>query len=545
MGLVIMSSEEFTRLRVIQDLDAGRIKPAHAGQLLGVTTRQIRRLRRRFGDQGAGGLASRQRGKPSNRRTPREIRDEVLRLIRTHYHDFGPTFAAEKLKEQHRLCLSPETVRIWMKNEGLWQERKARKKQIQQPRYRRECLGELVQIDGSEHHWFEDRGPPCTLLVYIDDATSKLMQLKFVQSESAFSYFQATAEYLRRHGKPVAFYSDKHSIFRITRRGAMSGTGMTQFGRALSELNIDIICANTPQAKGRVERANRTLQDRLVKELRLRGICTMEEANGYTADFIEDFNGRFGRAPLNDKDLHRPLAPDDHLDQVFVWREDRTVSGSLTLQYDKVLFMLEPNEVSRGLARKRVTVSDHPDGRLVISHNGLPLPYKIFDTVRQVTQGAIVDNKRLGAALSIIKQSQEHHGVHRSQHGPRRLDQNDSIFSRPPATISALRKKRRVQKAAVKKAARNIAFLPVEFDAMLTEHATELSSRLPLHFDPSSLSSPDPHTETELWLMEERNREIDAERKLLNRHRYASRRKHLKILKELEEQEEQPKKLAA
>jgi hypothetical protein len=357
MGLVVMSSEEFTRLRVIQDLNARRIKPGHAAQLLGVTTRQIRRLRRRFGDQGAGGLSSRQRGKPSNRRTPPQVRDEVIRLIRTHYHDFGPTFAAQKLKEEHRLCLSPETVRIWMKSEGLWQERQTRKKQVQQPRYRRECLGELVQIDGSEHYWFEDRGPPCTLLVYIDDATSKLMQLKFVQSESAFSYFQATAEYLRRHGKPVAFYSDKHSIFRVTRRGAVSGTGMTQFGRALSELNIDIICANTPRAEGRVERANRTLQDRLVKELRLRGICTMEEANGYVVDFIEDFNSRFGRAPLNDKDLHRPLTPDDHLDQIFVWREDRTVSGSLTLQYDKVLFMLEPNEVSRGLARKRVTVA--------------------------------------------------------------------------------------------------------------------------------------------------------------------------------------------
>jgi hypothetical protein len=162
---------------------------------------------------------------------------------------FGPTLAAEKLSELHGLDLGVETLRQWMIGAGLWVRRKDRLKRIHQPRARRDCLGELVQIDGSEHWWFEDRGPQCTLLVYIDDATSRLMHLKFVQTESTFDHFQATREYLEAHGKPVAFYSDKHGVFRVNSIGAVQGDGMTQFGRSLHALNIDILCANTPQAK--------------------------------------------------------------------------------------------------------------------------------------------------------------------------------------------------------------------------------------------------------------------------------------------------------
>jgi len=194
---------------------------------------------------------------------------------RERYADFGPTFAAEKLAERHNLKVSRETLRSWMQQAGIWMSR-AERKRIQQPRHRREHIGELIQIDGSGHRWFEDRAAVCTLLVFVDDATSRLMELRFVASESTFAYFEALKAYLRRHGKPVAFYSDKHSIFRVSNENAASGNGMTQFGRALSELNIEILCANTSQAKGRVERAHHTLQDRLVKELRLAGISTIE-----------------------------------------------------------------------------------------------------------------------------------------------------------------------------------------------------------------------------------------------------------------------------
>jgi hypothetical protein len=274
-----MSQNELSRLRIIQDLLVGDIKPLHAARCLKLTIRQVHRLKRRYRLNGPAGLTSAARGKPSNRSVPKLVKDEALQLLRTHYSDFGPTFASQKLREKHGLPFSSMTVRRWMTKEGLWVNRCSSKAQIHQPRVRRECFGELVQIDGSQHYWFENRGPKCTLLVYIDDATSQLMELKFVECESAFAYFAATTEYIEQHGKPVAFYSDKHSVFRITRKGAVGGSGMTQFGRALHELNIDIICANTPQAKGRVERANRTLQDRLVKELRLAGICTMEEGN--------------------------------------------------------------------------------------------------------------------------------------------------------------------------------------------------------------------------------------------------------------------------
>src|SRR4029077_18437173 len=225
-----------------------------------------------------------------------------------------------------------------------------------QPRRRRDCLGELVQIDGSEHAWFEDRGPPCTLLAFVDDATSRLMQLRFVTSESAFDYFRATRGYLETHGKPVAFYSDKHGIFRVNSKEAVGGDGMTQFGRALLALNIDIICANSSQAKGRVERANGTLQDRLVKEMRLSGIDTIEAGNAFLPAFMEKYNARFAKAPLEDRDVHRTLViGHDDLDDAFAWKEERTVSVNLTLQYDQVLFILEPTGIARSLARKRVT----------------------------------------------------------------------------------------------------------------------------------------------------------------------------------------------
>ncbi len=278
----------------------------------------------------------------------------------------------------------------------LWEDRRARLKPVHQPRYRRDCLGELIQIDGSEHWWFEDRGPRYTLLVYIDDATSRLMHLQFVESESTFDYFAATRTYLERHGKPIAFYSDKHGVFRVNKKDAIGGDGMTQFGRALHALNIDIICANSSQAKGRVERANGTLQDRLVKEMRLSGIDTIEAGNAFLPSFMDKYNARFAKAPFDDRDVHRALlVGHDDLDETFAWKEECTVSMNLTLQYDQVLFILEPSGIARSLARKRVTVIDYPDGRLAIRYNGVDLPYRTFDKRPQVNQAAIFKERRL------------------------------------------------------------------------------------------------------------------------------------------------------
>jgi hypothetical protein len=333
--------------------------------------------------------------------------------------------AAEKLREVHGIALGRETLRLWMIEAGLWLDRKQRRKRVHQPRSRRDCVGELVQVDGCEHWWFEDRGPQCTLLVFIDDATGRLMHLQFVESESTFSYFDATRAYLEAWGKPVAFYSDKHGVFRVNHPGALGGDGMTQFGRALHALNIDIICANSSQAKGRVERAHKTLQDRLVKELRLAAVRTLADGNALLPAFIADYNARFAKPPANKKNLHRPLRAGDDLDGVFAWKEERRLSQALTLQYDKVIFILEPSEPAKAAIGKYVTVFDYPDGRLAIRYNGVELAYRTFDKVRQVDQGAVADNKHLEAVLAMIRDEQLRRGPERLS-GPRRRDQRDS-----------------------------------------------------------------------------------------------------------------------
>ena len=406
MTVVTMTQAELSRVETLAQLQARRLAVAEAAALLGRSRRQVFRLLRRYRSLGPAGLASRQRGRPSNHRLPDAIREAALRLVRERYADFGPTLAAEKLAELHGIKLSRETLRGWMMAAGIWVERKARPQVIHQPRYRRDCTGELIQIDGCEHWWFEDRGPRCTLLAFVDDATSRLMHLKFVPSESALAYLQATRDYITAYGKPIAFYSDKHGIFRVNRPAAARGDGMTQFGRALHDLNVDILCASTCQAKGRVERALLTLQDRLVKELRLEGIGTVAAANRFLPGFIADYNRRFAKAARNPKDLHRPLAPYEDLDEALAWREQRTVTANLTLHYNKVLLLLEPNRISRAAARQRVTVYDYPDGRLAIRWKGVELPYRAFDKLRLVDQAAITDNKRLGAALAYARDLQ-------------------------------------------------------------------------------------------------------------------------------------------
>src|SRR3954463_13624154 len=429
MTVTPMSRNELTRLRVLIDVADGRLSVADATGLIGVGRRQIYRLLQAFRADGADGLISRKRGGPSNRALGSVFRETVLAIVRERYADFGPTLAAEKLSELHGLDLGVETLRQWMIGAGLWVRRKDRLKRIHQPRARRDCLGELVQIDGSEHWWFEDRGPQCTLLVYIDDATSRLMHLKFVETEATFDYFQATREYLEAHGKPVAFYSDKHGVFRVNSTGAVQGDGMTQFGRSLHALNIDILCANTPQAKGRVERANKTLQDRLVKELRLAGISTVEAANAWLPGFVEDYNKRFGRAPANAKDLHRPLSEADDLDEILAWREERKVTRNLTLRYDQMMLMLDPTPLTRGLAGRTVEVVNYPDGRFAVRHDGVALPFRVFDKIETVSPGAIVENKRLGAALAFVQELQASYPPNRRRGDPRRR--------RPPNNLEA------------------------------------------------------------------------------------------------------------
>ena len=245
-------------------------------------------------------------------------------------------------------------------------------------------------------------------MVFIDDATGRLMQLLFVRSESIFTYFEALDHYLKSHGRPVAFYSDKHSVFRVAKKDARGGQGMTQFGRALSELNIEILCANSSQAKGRVERMNRTLQDRLVKELRLAGISGMDAGNAFLPGFMAAYNARFARIPARSADLHRPLnLKPDRLRDILCKREQRYVGAQLTFSFERQRIMLEETAVTRGLAGRYVETYAYADGRLDVRWKGHSLPYRVFDKDQRVTHAAIIDNKRLSEVLAYIKARQD------------------------------------------------------------------------------------------------------------------------------------------
>jgi transposase len=386
-GFVTVSMRELERIKIFAAVAEHRLKVVQAAERLDLCERQVSRLVRRYETSGPAGLVSGRRGQPSNRELPVDVRARAIALVRERYADFGPTLACEKLRECHGMTLAKETVRRWMRDAGLWIPRKQRPPKIHQPRNRRACLGELIQIDGSDHRWFEQRAPACTLLVFIDDATSRLMTLHFTATESTFSYFEATRRYLEAYGKPVALYSDRASVFSCNGHSTTPGKGVTQYGRAMFELNIDTWCANSSQAKGRVERANLTLQDRLVKELRLRHIDTREAANAYAPHFIADFNGRFGKVPKSTFNAHRPLREDEDLDLILTSRVPRRVSNSLTVQYDRVIYMLADTVENRSLIHKYLDVFEYPDGRIEIRINGTALPYVEYDRLSEIDQG--------------------------------------------------------------------------------------------------------------------------------------------------------------
>jgi transposase len=411
--LLQMSQRELSRLEVFRQLQDKRLRQRQAATLLSLSVRQVIRLAKAFKREGAAALVSQRRGRPSNNRLAPALCARAGELLRERYSDFGPTLAHEKLWEEHGLRLSVESVRRLMTAEGLWQPRRARKAVIHQLRERRGSLGELVQIDGSPHDWFEGRAPRRTLLVMVDDATSRLMHLSFVECETTFNYFAAVRAYCGLFGKPRAFYSDKSSVFRVNIPAALSGTGLTQFGRAMKELESGLICAHSPQAKGRAERANQTLQDRLVKELRLRGISSTEEANAYLPEFIADFNRRFAVAPRSSEDAHRPLQPTDDLDRILVLCERRTVSKNLTLSYNNVIYQIATTRAAYTMRGAHVEVREASDGRIGIEYKGRALSYSVVSG-QERRQAQVIPSKMIDAALSRPAQA----GKRKTYHPP-------------------------------------------------------------------------------------------------------------------------------
>lgn len=377
--MITMSAREEGRLRVLEQVLHGKLSQVQAAGLLEVSVRQVRRLQRRYEREGGAGLVHQLRGQVSNRKLDGGLALRAQQLITAHYPDFGPTLASEMLAQHHGLTLSVESVRILMIGAGLWRAKRKRPAPIHPMRERRACRGELVQIDGSPHDWFEGRAPRCTLLVFIDDATSALMALRFVPAETTAAYLQTLYGYILEHGLPACLYSDRHSIFR-TSKGAEEHRRATQFARALHSLGIEDIQASSPQAKGRVERANQTLQDRLVKALRLAGISDMSTANAWVAGYIEQHNQRFSVPAKHVQDAHVPYRQEpERLDRILAHHYERRLSKTLCCQFRRQILQISAPGQQRRLAGQTVQIIEQLDGRLVVSYQQQVLAYQSCD----------------------------------------------------------------------------------------------------------------------------------------------------------------------
>lgn len=409
--LQIEVDEETYEIKAIGAYLRKEISAADLQVSLNVSRAQMYRLIKRYQMSGPDGLISKKKGN-RNRACAPAHRQRVLDIVREHYVDFGPTLACEKLRELHNIRISSEALRKWMIAEGMWSDRAGRKPRVYSPRLPRERRGELVQIDGSYHRWFEKRGPEACLLVFIDDATSELMVLMLVDHESSYNYMLALRRYIEMHGRPLALFADRHSTFRATNPKDDGARTPTQFARVCTDLSIQIICAKTPQAKGRVERANRTLQDRLIKEMRLRNISTIEAANVFLENYRLTHNNQFARNPEYPQDAHIP-ALDINLDSLLCYVVQRKVFRDLTISFNKIRYILEDSEISRKAIGKRVAVVLRLNGDLEILYEESALPYRTFDKIRRIVGVPdVVDHKRLGAALAwgqAVTEVEPHH----------------------------------------------------------------------------------------------------------------------------------------
>ena len=394
---MMMSQKEVKRAQVMDLLTAGKIDQKEAARRLDVSVRQIRRIVKRYRAAGLPGLISQKRGIPSNRRLTDSARLLAIEAIGAHYPDFGPTLACEKLHERHGITLSVESTRKLMIAEGFWKPHKGVRVCIHPMRERRARLGEMIQIDGSPHDWFEGRGEYCTLLVFIDDATGQLMQLRFAPTETTLGYMHVLHEHITAHGLPAALYSDKHSIFRINAKDA-DPEAETQFSRAARELGIECIHANSPQAKGRVERANQTLQDRLVKEMRLAGINNMEEANVWLPGYIIDYNQRFAVVPKDVQDAYLSYqGTAEELMRTLSVQVIKTLSKNLSCQHQGELIQVETSGTGLGMRGAKVTLHQHFDGTRELRWRRRKMAFTVMTKAQK--QEAEADSKTVNARV--------------------------------------------------------------------------------------------------------------------------------------------------
>jgi hypothetical protein len=383
MEQLTMSNYEADRLKVIQNTIDGLFTWPQAAEILSVSERQVGRLCAKVRKEGNRGIIHGLKGRPSNNRLEEGLWDKAAGLVKQYYPDFGPTFAQEKLFENHSVRISVNTLRKVMIGEGLYRP-KPYKPRHRKWRERRHCVGMLVQLDGSEHAWFEKRGPKCALLIFIDDATSRILYGRFISVEDTENLMACAKAYLKLHGRPVAFYVDKDSIYKINRQASIDEelrdeTPLSQFTRAMGELDVQMIFADSPQAKGRVERGFRTHQDRLVKELRLAGICDMESANKFLETYIPKHNAKFAVAPASPANAHRALLRTHKLDAILCSKLNRTVANDYTLRYRNKFLQLAAEQPVRVRPGSVVTVEERLDGGLHLRLRGAYLRYKALE----------------------------------------------------------------------------------------------------------------------------------------------------------------------
>jgi transposase len=366
--IVMLRQKDLKRLHVMHKVLEGTMTQAEAADLISLTERQIRRIVKRIRQEGDKGIGHAARGKPSNRKLPKKLKNRIVRLYTTTYPDFGPTLFTEKLEEREGIVISRETARAWLMGEGLWKKQR-RRKAHRQWRERKARFGEMLQMDGSHHDWFEGRGPRCVLMAYSDDATGSVYG-RFYGYEGTIPAMDSFTRYITKYGIPMSVYLDKHTTYKswAGRDEFREAEPVSQFGRALAELGVKMLHAHSPQAKGRIERLFNTFQDRMVKEMRLRGVSTIPEANRFLASYLPVYNRRFSVPPKKKENLHRTVNVE--LDTILCVKTERTLRNDHTIQHNGTLYQIKDR-----IRAEKVVVEELIDGSMRIRHKGVPLSF--------------------------------------------------------------------------------------------------------------------------------------------------------------------------
>lgn len=374
-----MNVKEADRYRILMAVMTKKITLREASVLLKTSYRQASRLKAKFSANGVKALISGKRGRIGNRAMRTDQEKDIIDIIRKNYREYGPTLLSEKLEEEHEIKVSNEKIRQLLLKHEIPYKKRNRKNRAHQRRQRRDCEGELEQTDASIHAWFEDRAPKCALHLSIDDATSKIKAARFGEQETTKNYWLMFEDYFQRHGLPRALYVDCRGVFKVNQKNCENN--ITQFKRSMKEIDIDVIFASSPQAKGRVERVNGTLQDRLVKELRERNISSIKEANAYLPEYIEKYNKKFAKPAASPFNAHRPLDQKKDLKRILCEKYDRMVSGNLEIQFEKEIYQLEKTKETIHLIGSKVKVLKTLEGKILIERRGKLIPYKRWEEI--------------------------------------------------------------------------------------------------------------------------------------------------------------------